>query len=150
MDPHREKRTKNRKVVVGSSKQGCSGKAHVAHGPPPPYPRHHPSHSSEEEEERELFKIHSPIEHTNCILRIIRRIPSKRPSIGCVVLPCMSVICRVLICAFGRIFMRVGTPPSIAMQRNTWWKPSGLTGIGWPLGVTPSSTKSRLHVMSMR
>jgi hypothetical protein len=68
MDPRCEKRTKHKQDVAGSSKRGRSSKSAVTHPPPPPHLHHHPSHSSEEDEDgREMFKIHSPIERTNCM-----------------------------------------------------------------------------------
>jgi hypothetical protein len=66
MAPRREKRTKNRQDVAGtssSSKRGRSGKALVGHYPP--LPHHHPSHSSEEEDDRELLKRHTPFERSS-------------------------------------------------------------------------------------
>jgi hypothetical protein len=66
MDPHHEKRTKNRQDVAdtsSSSKRGRSSKALVACHPPPPC--HHPSHSSKEEDNRELLKRHTPFERSS-------------------------------------------------------------------------------------
>jgi hypothetical protein len=65
MDPCREKRTKHRQDMVGSFKQGRTGKVPTIRGPPP-HPRHHPSHSSDEDEDdREMLERHSPIERSS-------------------------------------------------------------------------------------
>jgi hypothetical protein len=56
----REKRSKQRQDVVGSSKQGRSGKPLAGRYP---HSSHHPSHSSNEErDEREMYKWHDPEE----------------------------------------------------------------------------------------
>jgi hypothetical protein len=74
MDPHREKQTKQRQDVVGtSSKRGRSGKALAGCFP---RPSHHPSHSSKsEQDERELYKRFAPEERQDhCALLYSKKI----------------------------------------------------------------------------
>jgi hypothetical protein len=67
MDPHHEKRTKNKQYVARTSMQGRSGRASVSRGPhPPPHPCHHPSHSSDEgEDDCEMLERHAPNERSS-------------------------------------------------------------------------------------
>jgi hypothetical protein len=82
-----------------------------------------------------------PLSAPTAYLKSIQRRPSKKQSINYVVIPCMIATNRVPTRGFGLTFTWIGTPLSIDMQRKPWWRPSGLTRIGWPLDVTPSSTK---------
>jgi hypothetical protein len=82
-----------------------------------------------------------PLSTPTAYLKSIQRRSSKKQSIDYVVIPCMIATNRVPTRGFGLTFTWIGTPLSIDMQRNPWWRPSGLTRIGWPLDVTPSSTK---------
>jgi hypothetical protein len=75
MDPRREKQTKHRQDVVGSSKHGRTGKGKALAGRYPPA-RHHPSHSSSEEEAKcEMFERHSPTETTSHLAHRLMMIP---------------------------------------------------------------------------
>jgi hypothetical protein len=121
MDPCREKQTKQRQDVVGTSKRGRTGKAPVSRGPPPSRPSHDPSHSSDEEQnEHQLFERHALEEcRDHYAIRSPRR-PSKTLSTSPVKHLSMSATSSLQTLSFGLFSILTGTTLSTLIIKFQW------------------------------
>jgi hypothetical protein len=140
MDPHREKRTKQRQDVARSSpKRGRSGKALASHFltrviiPLTPVKVSRMSMSCIRGLLLRSAKIIMP--------SVTQRRQSKALSMKTEKLQSMRPASNPVTLAFGLFSIRTGTVQSTSTKGSPWWKLSGSTGIGWQTKGTPCSTK---------